>query len=107
MRFLAAFTEQPFVAIQVTATFLNFGVLAAAAWMIKSQGERFRELVSGQDRRIEDHDRRLELLDRDTVKKEDWLRVSNRTDHKVDKLSEQMAAIRQAVIGGGCKLDEK
>jgi hypothetical protein len=47
----------------------------------------------------------LEILDRDSVTKEDWLRVSNRTDHKVDRISEQMAAVRQALTDGGHRLD--
>ena len=81
MSVFVAITEQPFVAIQVTATFLNFGVLFAAAWMIRSHGSQFKGMLDSQAKRLDAHERKLEILDRDSVTKEDWLRVSNRTDH--------------------------
>lgn len=105
MSVFVAITEQPFVAIQVTATFLNFGVLFAAAWMIRSHGSQFKGMLDSQAKRLDAHERKLEILDRDSVTKEDWLRVSNRTDHKVDRISEQMAAVRQALTDGGHRLD--
>lgn len=63
------------------------GAVAAIGWLMKRS-------VSQIDRRMDDHEARVERLEQESVSKDDWLRESGISRQRQEKILEELAELK-------------